>query len=146
MDADACPQAVKAILYRAAERARVRVILVANTPLRLPPSDWLGFRLAPAGADAADQLISQQVQAGDLVITADIPLAAQVVSKGGQALNPRGQLYTAENVHQILVMRNLMSELRDLGERTGGPSPLSQKDRQAFANQLDSWLQKNLQP
>lgn len=143
VDADACPGVIKDILYRAAERAQVQLILVANQPLRTPPSPFIRTLLVQSGFDVADGEIVRQTEAGDLVITADIPLAAAVIKKGGHALNPRGELYTEDSIKQRLSMRNFMDELRGSGIHTGGPSTLNQRDRQAFANQLDSFLAKH---
>lgn len=140
VDADACPLVIKEILFRAAERMRVPLTLVANQPLRIPPSPWIQAVQVPAGFDVADDRIAQQMQAGDLVVTADIPLAAAVLQKGGRALNPRGELYTPENIRERLDMRNFLDELRGSGVNTGGPASFSQGDRQAFANQLDRLL------
>jgi len=140
VDADACPNVVKDILFRAATRARVLLTLVANQLLRTPPSPYIKAIQVPSGFDVADSKIMQQLQAGDLVITADIPLAALVIEKGGHALNPRGEFYTTENIRERLTMRNFMDELRNTGVNTGGPAVLSLSDRQAFANQLDRFL------
>ncbi len=140
VDADACPNVIKEILYRAAQRLKLSLILVANQPLRPPPSPFIKSIQVSAGFDVADSRIVQEVQSGDLVITADIPLAAEVVEKGGFALNPRGELYTRENVRERLAMRDLMTELRDTGVETGGPSAIGKSERQAFANQLDRFL------
>lgn len=140
VDADACPVAVKELLYRAAERRKVKVTLVANQPLRVPRSEMVASELAPGGLDAVDQRIVELVEPGDLVISADIPLAAKVVEKGGEVLDPRGELYTEQNIGERLAVRNLLDELRSTGEVTGGPAGFQQKDRQAFANQLDRWL------
>lgn len=142
VDADACPNVIKEILFRAAERLRVSLILVANQPLRVPPSLYIKSIQVPAGFDVADNKITQQVQCGDLVITADIPLAADVIERGGHALNPRGEFYTRDNIQERLVMRNFMDQLRSSGVNTGGPSSLTQSDRQAFANQLDRFFTK----
>jgi uncharacterized protein YaiI (UPF0178 family) len=140
VDADACPGEVKELLFRTAERRRTLVTLVANQPMRTPRSEFVKNLLVPAGLNVADQKIVELVEPGDLVITADIPLAADVVEKGGEALNPRGELYTEANVGERLAARNLMDELRGGGQITGGPANYSAKDRQAFANQLDRWL------
>ena len=140
VDADACPNAIKEILYRAAQRAGVELTLVANQSLRTPPSPYIRSIQVPSGFDVADNRIAELVERGDLVITADIPLAATVIDKGGLALNPRGELYTEENIKERLAMRNLMDELRGMGELTGGPAALGKKDRQAFANALDRLL------
>lgn len=142
VDADACPGAIKDILFRAAERARVQVTLVANSALRIPASPYLRRLQVPAGLDVADKRIVELLEAGDLVITADIPLAAAVIDKDAHALNPRGELYTKDNIKERLSMRNFMDELRGSGVATGGPSALSPRDRQAFANSLDSFLAK----
>jgi len=140
VDADACPGEVKELLYRAANRTKTKVTLVANQPMRTPRSEFIDSLVVPAGMNVADQRIVELVNAGDLVITADIPLAAEVVANGGQALNPRGELYTDANVGKRLADRNLLDELRGGGEITGGPANFNAKDRQAFANQLDRWL------
>jgi uncharacterized protein YaiI (UPF0178 family) len=140
VDADACPGEVKELLFRTAERRRTLVTLVANQPMRTPRSEFVKNLLVPAGLNVADQKIVELVEPGDLVITADIPLAADVVEKGGEALNPRGELYTEANVGERLAARNLLDELRGGGQITGGPANYSAKDRQAFANQLDRWL------
>ena len=144
VDADACPNVIKDILFRAAERVQVATILVANQPIRTPPSRYISKVLVRAGFDEADSYIAAAIQAGDLVITADIPLASQVIDKDGYALNPRGELYTRDNIRQRLGMRNFMEELRGSGVDTGGPSSLSQADRQAFANELDRFLTRSL--
>ncbi|HZF15313.1 MAG TPA: YaiI/YqxD family protein [Steroidobacteraceae bacterium] len=140
VDADACPNPIKDILFRAADRTRVRTTLVANKPVRVAASAFLRFLQVDAGFDAADRKIVELLQPGDLVITADLPLAAAAIEKGGVALNPRGELYTAENVRERLSMRNFMDEMRGGGLVTGGPPPLDARDRQAFANQLDRLL------
>lgn len=140
VDADACPGVIKDILYRAAERARITITLVANQPLHTPRSPYIKTLQVAAGFDVADQRITQQVQPGDLVVTADIPLAAEVIERGGHALNPRGELYTRENIKERLTLRNFMGELRNSGVSTGGPASLNQNDRRAFANQLDRFL------
>lgn len=142
VDADACPVVIKEILFRAAERTQTLTTLVANQLLRVPPSPFIRALQVPAGFDVADNRIAQEVQPGDLVITADIPLAAQVIEKGGTALNPRGELYTPHNIKERLAMRDMMMELRDSGIELGGPSTFSQSDRQAFAAQLDRLLQQ----
>jgi uncharacterized protein YaiI (UPF0178 family) len=140
VDADACPAVIKDILYRAAERARITVTLVANMPLRIPTSPFVRTIRVPRGFDGADKRIAELMQPADLVITADIPLAADVVRRGGYALNPRGELYTADNVQEYLAVRNLMQMLRGNGENIGGPAAFNQSDRHAFANQLDRLL------
>lgn len=140
VDADACPGVIKDILYRAAERAQVTLTLVANQPLHTPRSPYIKTLQVAAGFDVADQRIAQQVQPGDLVVTADIPLAADVIERGGHALNPRGELYTQENIKERLTLRNFMGELRHSGVATGGPPSLNRNDRRAFADQLDRFL------
>lgn len=140
VDADACPRAIKEILFRAAERAEIRLTLVANQPLHTPRSRFINSVQVPRGFDEADHRIVQLMQAGDLVITADIPLAADVVKKGGRALGPRGEEYTEETIGERLATRNLMDQLRSTGLDTGGPAALSKQDRQAFANGLDRVL------
>jgi uncharacterized protein len=140
VDADACPQVIKEILFRAAERAQVLTTLVANTALRTPPSPFIRSVRVAKGFDVADHLIVQQVQPGDLVITADIPLAAEVIARGAHALDPRGELYSEDNVRERLAVRNLMQELRSAGALIGGPAPFGQRDRQLFANHLDHFL------
>jgi uncharacterized protein YaiI (UPF0178 family) len=140
VDADACPNVIKEILFRAAERARVEVVLVANQWLRTPPSRFVRTLQVPAGLDVADSEIVRRADAGDLVITADIPLAALLVAKGVAALNPRGELYTADTIAQRLSMRNFLDELRGSGVDTGGPAAFHARDRQAFGNALDAWL------
>jgi len=144
VDADACPNVVKDILFRAAQRVQVLTILVANQLIRTPPSRYISKVQVRAGFDEADKYIAEAVASGDLVITADIPLAALVIDKGGYALNPRGELYTRDNIRQRLGLRNFMEELRSSGVNTGGPSSLSQSDRQAFANELDRFLTRAL--
>lgn len=140
VDADACPAVIKEILFRAARRTGVAVTLVANHPLRTPPSPLIDSLQVGAGFDVADNEIVRRLNPGDLVVTADIPLAAEVIDKGGQALNPRGELYTPDNIRERLSMRDFMDTLRSSGVDTGGPSALGQADRQAFANQLDRLL------
>lgn len=140
VDADACPKVIKEILFRAAERRGIVLTLVANKPLRTPPSRYVRAIQVASGFDVADGKIVQELQAGDLVVTADIPLAADVIAKGGHVLDPRGEVYTAENIRERLSLRNFLDELRGSGVETGGPPPLSQSDRQAFANGLDSLL------
>lgn len=142
VDADACPKVIKEILFRAAKRAQVEVTLVANQSLRTPSSQHIKSLQVASGFDVADNEIVKNVAAGDLVVTADIPLAAQVVEKGAHALNPRGELYTPDNIKARLNLRDFMATLRDSGVNTGGPPPLSLSDRQAFANHLDRLLAK----
>ncbi|HHJ16801.1 MAG TPA: YaiI/YqxD family protein [Gammaproteobacteria bacterium] len=140
VDADACPKVIKDILFRAAERVGVPLVLVANQPLQVPGSRYIRAVRVAAGFDVADNYIVQQAEAGDLVITADIPLAAEAIDKGCLALNPRGELYSEENIRQRLNMRDFMDTLRSSGVNTGGPASFSKSDRQAFANQLDRLL------
>ena len=140
VDADACPGAVKEILFRAAERAKVQVTLVANQWLRTPPSRYIRALQVQGGFDVADSEIAGRVRPGDLVVTQDIPLAARVIEKGGIAVNPRGERYTPDNMAERLSMRNFMEELRGAGVQTGGPAAFHARDRQAFANQLDRWI------
>ena len=144
VDADACPRAVKEILYRTAERRKVSLTFVANLLLQVPASPYIRSLRVGGGFDAADEEIVQLVEAGDLVVTADIPLAAHVIRKGGHALNPRGELYTEETVFDRLAVRNLMDELRSGGEILGGPSTFGPRESQAFANQLDRFLTRHL--
>ena len=140
VDADACPKVIKEILFRAADRVGVSLVLVANQPLQVPGSPHIRSIQVAAGFDVADNHIAQQAKPGDLVITADIPLAAEVIAKGCLALNPRGELYSEDNIRQRLNMRDFMDTLRSSGVDTGGPASLSQSDRRAFANQLDRLL------
>jgi uncharacterized protein YaiI (UPF0178 family) len=142
VDADACPKVVKEILFRAAQRTGVEVILVANKLLHTPPSPHIRALQVEHGFDVADNEIVRRLQTGDLVITADIPLAAEVIDRGGQALSPRGEPFTGENVRSLLNVRDFMDTLRASGIQTGGPPALSHADRQAFANQLDRLLAK----
>ncbi len=142
VDADACPGVIKEIIFRAAERRQIQTTLVANQMLRTPPSKFIRAIQVPSGFDVADAHIVEQVQAGDLVVTADIPLASLVIGRGGHALNPRGEMYTTANIRERLAMRNFMEELRSAGVDTGGPAAFGQADRQAFANQLDRFLAK----
>ena len=144
VDADACPVAIKNVLYRAAKRVKVTTTLVANQQLTIPPSPFLKKIKVGAGFDVADKRIAQEVNSGDLVITADIPLAAEVIKNGGFAISPRGAYYTEDNIRQRLSMRNFMDELRSSGVNTGGPPALNQSDVQEFANQLDRFLTKHL--
>ncbi|WP_421869545.1 YaiI/YqxD family protein [Motiliproteus sp.] len=140
VDADACPKVIRDILFRAAQRVEVKLTLVANQLIATPPSPWISAVRVESGFDIADNYIVQQTHPGDLVITADIPLAAEVIEKQALALNPRGELYTTESIRQRLNMRDFMETLRASGVQTGGPAALSQADRQAFANQLDRLL------
>jgi hypothetical protein len=144
VDADACPNAIKEILVKASLRLNVPLIFVANKPLRLHKSALQSLILVSDGPDAADDHIARLVQPGDLVITADIPLADRVITRQAFAMNPRGKLYTEDNIKDRLALRDLLNELRDNGMMTGGPAEFSRKDRQAFANQLDSFLIRQL--
>lgn len=143
VDADACPKAIKDILVRAAGRVGVQTIFVANQPMRLPESEFIKKIQVPGGADVADDKIVELLQSGDLVITADIPLAARVVDKDVVALDPRGDFYSKENIRERLSIRDFMDGLRSTGVETGGPASFKQKDSQAFANQLDRFLTKH---
>ncbi len=143
VDADACPVVIKDILFRAAERTGVQLTLVANQPVRIPPSRCITFIQVASGFDVADNEIIKRLSAGDLVITGDIPLAAEVIEKGGYALNPRGELYSADNIKERLTMRDFMDTLRGSGIDTGGPPALSQSDRKSFANHLDKLLTRH---
>ncbi|HCW20354.1 YaiI/YqxD family protein [Achromobacter sp.] len=140
VDADACPVVIKDILFRAAQRWQVPLTLVANQPLATPPSPLIRAVQVPRGFDVADAHIVERAEPGDLVITADIPLAAEVLEKGAMALNPRGERYSPETIRERLTVRDMMEELRASGVDTGGPPSFSQADRKAFANQLDSLL------
>lgn len=142
VDADACPNVIKEVLYRAAERAKITVTFVANQPLRVPPSPWLKTLQVAAGFDVADNEIVKRVQPGELVITGDIPLAAEVLEKGAAALNPRGERYSPDTIRQRLTMRDFMETMRASGVQSGGPPALNQRDRQLFANELDKWLRQ----
>jgi uncharacterized protein len=144
VDADGFPRAAKEILIRAALRLDVPIVFVANKPIRRDPSPMISTLLVPEGPDIADDRIAELAEAGDLVITADIPLADRVVSKGAFALNPRGMLYTEENIKDRLAVRDLLSELRDSGLMTGGPPAFGKRDCQAFADQLDRFLIRRL--
>jgi uncharacterized protein YaiI (UPF0178 family) len=143
VDADACPRAIKEILFRGAERVQVVLTLVANQPLHVPRSPYLRAIRVPRGFDEADRRIVQLVQSGDLVVTADVPLAADVLAKGAWVLDPRGRSYTEENIQEALAMRDLADQLRSTGVETGGPPPLGKADRQAFANELDRILSRH---
>ncbi|MSQ54804.1 MAG: YaiI/YqxD family protein [Betaproteobacteria bacterium] len=140
VDADACPVVIKEILYRAAERAQVSLTLVANKLLGVPRSPFISALQVSRGFDVADNEIARRVQPGDLVVTADVPLAADVIARGGHALNPRGELYTQDNIQERLSTRDFLEKLRETGVQTGGPAPIDQGDRQRFANQLDRFL------
>jgi uncharacterized protein YaiI (UPF0178 family) len=140
VDADACPVVIKDILFRAAERTGVQLTLVANQPVRIPPSRYIKFLQVASGFDVADNEIVKRLESGDLVITSDIPLAADVIEKGGYALSPRGELYSTENIRARLNIRDFMDTLRASGINTGGPPALSKSDRKSFADHLDSLL------
>jgi hypothetical protein len=142
VDADACPNVIKEILFRAAKRVEIKTTLVANQELQIPGSPYIDSVLVRSGLDVADSYIVQHLQPQDLVITADIPLAAEAIEKGAYALNPRGEFYDAGNIRERLSMRNFLTELRSGGVETGGPPPFSQRDTAAFANQLDRFLTK----
>ena len=142
IDADACPVPVREIVLRAGERTQTALIFVANTPIPLPRRALIKMVQVQQGFDVADNYISEHVKSDDLVISQDIPLAAEIVEKGITALNPRGELYTAENIRQRLAMRNFAQELRDIGQKTGGQNKFGDKEKQGFANALDRWLQK----
>lgn len=143
VDADACPQVIKEILFRAADRAQVLTTLVANAALRVPLSEFIRTIRVANGFDVADRRIVEQVQRGDLVITADIPLAAEVITRGAAALDPRGELYSEDNVRERLAIRNLMQDLRSTGEVVRGPAPFGPRQRRLFANQLDYLLTRD---
>ncbi|WP_231758836.1 YaiI/YqxD family protein [Microbulbifer elongatus] len=140
VDADACPTVIKEILFRAAERTETELTLVANQPVRVPPSKFIRALQVSSGFDVADNEIVQRCSEGDLIITADIPLASEVIDKGATALNPRGEKYSKANIRARLNMRDFMETLRSSGVHTGGPPPLGQQERKAFADQLDRWL------
>ena len=142
VDADACPVVIKDILFKAADRVGILVTLIANKSMQIPSSPNIKFVLVSSGLDVADNEIVKKLDTGDLVITADIPLAAEAIEKGGIALNPRGELYTTDNIKARLSMRDFMYTLRSSGVQTGGPSALNKNDRQTFANNLDKLLTK----
>lgn len=142
VDADACPREVKELLFRAAQRRKILVTLVANQSLWVPASQYISTVLVADGANVADRKIVELLSPGDLVVTADLPLAGAVVAKGAHALNPRGELYTDANVGERLAMRNLLDEMRGAGHALRGPAQFTAKDRQVFANELDRWLTK----
>ncbi|GKW13819.1 MULTISPECIES: YaiI/YqxD family protein [Pectobacterium] len=146
VDADACPNVIKEVLFRAADRTQMQVTLVANQTIKVPPSRFIRTLRVSAGFDVADNEIVRRVETGDLVITADIPLASEVIEKGGIALNPRGERYTPDTIRERLNMRDFMDTMRASGIQTGGPSTLNQRDRQQFANELDKWLQQVRKP
>ena len=140
VDADACPKAIKDILFRMAERTGITITLVANQYLPVPPSRYIKFLQVRSGYDVADNEIVRKLSSGDLVITSDIPLAYEIITKGGHAINPRGERYSVENIKERLNMRDFMESLRSSEMDTGGPSTLNSRDIQAFANQLDRFL------
>ena len=142
VDADACPVVIKDILFKAAERVKVQMTLVANRPMRIPVSRCIEMLQVAPGFDVADNEIVKRLNIGDLVITSDIPLAAEVIEKGGHALNPRGELYSADDIRARLNMRDFMDTLRASGINTSGPPALSQSDRKRFASHLDKLLAK----
>jgi uncharacterized protein len=144
VDADACPVVIKEILFRAAQRTKINMTLVANRPIQIPRSENIDFLLVKSGFDVADNEIVNRLSAGDLVITADIPLAAEAIEKGGLALNPRGELYSADNIRARLSVRDFMEKLRSIGVDTGGPPALNKNDRNVFANNLDKLLSQYL--
>ena len=143
IDADACPKAIKEVLFKTANRKKLMLLLVANQPIHTPNSPFIKFIQVVHGADEADNYIAEQVVEDDLVITADIPLADRVVTAKAFALNPRGELYTKANIKQALSIRNFMQDMRDAGTSTSGPKPLHPRDVQQFANSLDRFLNKN---
>jgi uncharacterized protein YaiI (UPF0178 family) len=143
VDADACPGVVKEILYRAANRQQTMVTFVANRMLRVPPSPWIRALQVPAGFDVADERIARSVNPGDLVVTADVPLAAQIVARGAHVLDPRGDVLDSSNIHERLSVRNFLDELRSSGVETRGPNAYGAADRQRFANALDSFLSRH---
>ncbi len=142
IDGDACPVEIKELLYRAAVRVKVKLTLVANQTIRIPRSEFISLLTVPSGLNVADKQIVELLSPGDLVVTADIPLAAHVVQKGGIAIDPRGDVFTEANIGERITMRNLMDELRGSDLVMGGPAPYGPKDKQAFANQLDRILAK----
>lgn len=143
VDADACPVVIKEILFRAANRTQTKVTLVANQSISAPPSPYIQTLRVGAGFDVADNEIVKRVQPHDLVITSDIPLASEVIDQGAVALSPRGELFTTENIKSRLNMRDFLETMRSSGVQTGGPPPLNQSDRQAFANHLDRILSQS---
>lgn len=146
VDADACPGIIKELLFRAAERRKVKVTLVANQSMRIPRSEFIDTVVVPYGMNVADRRIVDLVSPGDLVVTADIPLAADVVAKGGEALDPRGELYSDANIGERVAVRNMLDGLRGEGHVMGGPANFTPRDKQAFANQLDRWLTRRTDP
>jgi uncharacterized protein len=146
VDADACPRAIKDVLYRAAEKEHIPLVVIANSHIRTPPLPYFSSISVPSGADEADDKIVELVMPNDLVVTADIPLADRVIKKGAMALDPRGELYTEENIGSRLSVRDLLHELREGGLNTGGPAPLSPRDKQTFANELQKVLKNRCAP
>lgn len=144
VDADACPVVIKNILFKAADRTGVQTTLVANQPIQVPRSPHIKTVQVSSGFDVADQEIVKRLSAGDLVITGDIPLAAEVIEKGAYALNPRGELYSADTIKARLNIRDFMDTMRASGIQTGGPPTLSQTDRKNFSNHLDQLLTKHV--
>ena len=142
VDADACPKAIKDILFRAAERTQIQLTLIANQEIAIPPSRFIAMHRVAKGFDVADNEIIKRLIPGDLVITGDIPLAAEVIAKGGEALNPRGEAYTKDNIRARLNMRDFMETLRASGLQTGGPPSLGASEKQAFANHLDGYISR----
>ena len=142
VDGDAFPNLLKPILFRAITRLELNTIVIANKKINIGKSSFINYMIVEQGADEADNKIVELLEEGDLVITADIPLADRTISKNAHALDHRGELYTEDNIKQYLAMRNLMQEIRDSGEVTKGPAPFSSKDAQSFANQLNKFLQK----
>lgn len=143
VDADACPKVIKEILYKAAKRESTMLYLVANQILSTPPSPFIKSMTVPKGFDVADNEIVNRIQAGDLLITSDIPLAADAIAKQAHVITPRGECLTADSIGGRLTVRNLMDTLRSSGVQTGGPPPLSQKERQLFAQELDKWFRQH---
>ena len=142
VDADACPKMVKEVVFKACNKLQIELILVANSYMQIPESPFIRLIIVENGDDVADQYIVDNLDENDLVITADIPLAAEAIEKGALALNPRGELYTKDSIQARLTMRNFMETMRSSGEQISGPDAFHQRDRQAFANQLDQWLLK----
>ena len=144
IDSDACPRVIKELLYKTVERRQLQLTMVAGQYQNVPESEWVSQITVPEGIDAADEKIVELCEAGDLIITSDIPLADAVISKGAFAINPRGELYTENNIKMRLAVRDLMADIRSTGVDTGGPAAYSQKDKERFANQLDRFLTKQL--
>ncbi len=142
IDGDASPKPIKEIIFRASEREKIPTIIVANTYMAIPKSIYISIIVVPHGPDEADDKITELAQENDLIITADIPLADRVVSKGASALNPRGKFYDSSNIKAVLTMRNLMDDLRNGGMETGGPAPFTNKEKQLFSQQLDKFIMK----